>query len=172
MDVTIIEVEEQSTAYDDLLQLAGQLAQARYIPVQEAHIDEAILLGAFVGQRCVGFLRLLIQVIGRDRGRPPLTHAGQLLREGYVEAFGVAPAARRQGIGQRLHERAMALCQQRHCYQIRSRSPITSHENYALKLKLGFAVHPSADNDSYYFIKTLADRPAGDHDPRERQDRP
>ena len=91
MVVTIIEVEEQTAAYADLLQLAGQLAQARYIPVQEAHIDESILLGAFVGQRCVGFLRLLIQVIGRDRGRPPLTHAGQLLREGYVEAFGVGP---------------------------------------------------------------------------------
>ena len=172
MEIAIIEVEAQTAAYAELLDLAGQLAQAQYIPVQETYIDESIMLGAFVDQRCVGFLRLLIQVIGRDRGRPPLTHAGQLLHEGYVEAFGVAPASRRQGIGQRLQERAMALCQQRHCYQLRSRSPITSHANYALKLKLGFAVHPSADNDSYYFIKTLADRPASDHDPRERQDRP
>ena len=170
MDVAIFEVPEHSSAYDDLLHLADQLTQAKYIPVQETHIDESIVLGAFVSQRCMGFLRLLIQVIGRDRGRPPLTHAGQLLREGYVEAFGVAPASRRQGIGQRLQERAMMLCQQRHCYQIRSRSPITSHENYALKLKLGFAVHPSAENDSYYFIKTLADSPTDGQDPLERQD--
>ena len=84
----------------------------------------------------------------------------------------MAPAARRHGIGQRLQARAMVLCQQRHCYQIRSRSPITSYENYALKLKLGFGVHPSADTDSSYCIKTVADGLVGSHDPREGQDRP
>ena len=35
-------------------------------------------------------------------------------------------------------------------FPIRSRSPITSHENYALKLKMGYAVHPSSQNNSYY----------------------
>ena len=38
---------------------------------------------------------------------------------------------------------------------MRLRSPITSHENYALKLKLGYAIHPSQENDSYYFIHVL-----------------
>lgn len=70
-------------------------------------------------------------------------------------AFAVLLDHRRHGIGQRLQERAIGLCQQRNCYQIRSRSPITSSENYALKLKMGYAIHPSDKNDSYYFIKTL-----------------
>src|SRR4029078_1285972 len=106
----------------------------------------------------IGFLRFTVQVIGRDVDRPPIyTTNGQPLREGYVEAFGVVSEYRRRGIGQRLQEHALALCRQRGCYQVRSRSPITSQENYALKLKMGYAVHPSPENDSYYFIKTLTD---------------
>ena len=159
MEVAIVDVQEHTAAYHDLLRVADQLGQARYIPVREAHIEASILLGAFVAERCVGFLRCVIQVIGSDCGRPPILHAGRVLREGYVEAFGVDPAYRRQGIGQRMQEQAMALCRQRDCYQMRSRSPSTSQENYALKLKMGYAIQPSAENDSYYFIKTLGDMP-------------
>ncbi len=157
--VEIVEVQEHTPAFHDLLLIAGQLAQARYIAVQEDHIEESILLGAFVERRCAGFLRCIIQVIGRDRDRPPIQYAGHVLREGYVEAFGVVPAYRRQGVGQMMQERVIGLCRQRQCYQIRSRSPITGQENYALKLKMGYAIHPSAENDSYYFIKLLADIP-------------
>ncbi len=71
-------------------------------------------------------------------------------------AFAVVPQYRRHSEGQRLQERAIALCQQRNGYQFRSRSPITSQENYTLKLKMGYAIHPSDKNDSYYFIKPLA----------------
>ena len=41
------------------------------------------------------------------------------------------------------------------CYQIRSLSPTTSHENYALKLSQGYSIHPHPKHDAYYFIKTL-----------------
>jgi GNAT superfamily N-acetyltransferase len=98
----------------------------------------------------------LIQIIGSDKGRPPIKYAGEPLREGYVMAFGVVPQHRCQGVGQRVQERAIAVCQQRRCYQIRSRSPTTSYENYALKVKVGYAIYPSDKNNSYYFIKTLA----------------
>lgn len=170
MEVAIVDVQEHTTAYRDLLRVADQLAQARYIPVREAHIDESILLGAFVAERCVGFLRCVIQVIGSDCGRPPIIHAGRVLREGYVEALGVAPAYRRQGIGQRMQAQAAVLCRQRGCYQMRSRSPITSQENYALKLKMGYAIHPSAENDSYYFIMTLAAIPTVGQERRQDRD--
>jgi ribosomal protein S18 acetylase RimI-like enzyme len=155
MDVEVVEVRDSTDAYTELLDVACQLNQAKYIPVREHHIDESILLGAFFHQRCVGFLRFLIQVIGSDQGRSPIISAGQPLREGYVEAFGVLPEHRRQRIGQQMQEHAIKLCQVRTCYQIRSRSPITSYENYALKLKMGYAIHPSHENDSYYFIKVL-----------------
>jgi GNAT superfamily N-acetyltransferase len=156
MHTTIREIAAQTEDYMHLLAVADQLNQARYVPAYETYADWSILLGAFTPDQCVGFLRFLIQVIGRDQHRPPILDAvGQPLREGYVEAFGVLPLYRRQGIGQALQEHAIAYCRNQHCYQIRSRSPVTSVENYALKLKMGYAVHPSHENDSYYFIKTL-----------------
>lgn len=163
MGIEIVTVQEHTEAYHELLHLTGQLDQARYIPVREDHIVESMFLGAFANNRCVGFLRFLIQVIGSDLGRPPITYAGHCLMEGYVEAFGVDPEWRRQGIGQMMQEQTIAVCRQRGCYQIRSRSPITSHENYTLKLKMRYAIHPSATNDSYYFVKTLGDTPAVEH---------
>ena len=155
MEVTICEVQQDTDSYSELLQAADELNQSKYIVVREDYIEESILLGAFRAERCVGFLRFNILIIGRDAGRPPIHDAaGEPLREGYAEAFGVISKARREGIGRQLQEHAMALCRQRGCYQIRSRSPITSWENYALKLKMGYAIHPSVENDSYYF-KTL-----------------
>ena len=57
---------------------------------------------AFRGRDCVGFLRFLVQIIGADVGRPPVLQDGAPLTEGFVEAFGVDPAARRLGIGSAL----------------------------------------------------------------------
>ena len=156
MPLTIAAVQSPGAAYDALLALAEQIGQARYIVAQPTHTDATHLLGAWRNGACVGFLLLWLQVLGSDVGRPPILVAGRALREGYVEAFAVDPAWRRQGIGERLQEHAIAVCRAQGCYQIRSRSPITSHENYALKLKMGYAIQPSAENDSYYFIKTLA----------------
>ncbi len=38
---------------------------------------------------------------------------------------------------------------------MRSRSPVTSTENYALKLAAGYVLTPSEQNDSYYFLLKL-----------------
>ena len=156
MRITIREVTAQTDDYMQLLLVAEQLDQARYIPAHETYADQSILLGVFTHDQCVGFLRFLVQGIGREQHRLPVVDAaGQPLREGYVEAFGVLPPYRRRGIGQALQEHAIAYCRDHNCYQIRSRSPVSSVENYALKLKMGYAIHPSNENDSYYFIKTL-----------------
>lgn len=155
MQVTPVEVQAVTRAYHALLHVADQRDQARYIAAHAPHIDESPLLGAFVAEQCVGFLRLVIQVLGREYARTPIVVAGAALREGDVEAFGVLPEHHRRGIGQRLQAWAIKLCRERGCYQSRSRSPIASVENYALKLKLGYAIQPSHANDSYSFIKTL-----------------
>lgn len=155
MSLRVVEVKESTPAYASLLAVAEHLDQARYVAVREAYSEASVLLGAFDAEQCLGFLRFVVLVIGRDCGRSPIISHGQPLREGFVEAFGVLPDYRRQGIGQGLQERAITLCQEHGCYQIRSRSPITSHANYALKLKMGYAIQPSHDNDAYYFIKTL-----------------
>ena len=41
------------------------------------------------------------------------------------------------------------------CYRMRSRSPVTSTENYALKIAAGYILHPSQENDSSYFLRRL-----------------
>jgi GNAT superfamily N-acetyltransferase len=69
--------------------------------------------------------------------------------------FGVLPERRRMGIGQLLQETAIQMAIDLGCYQVRSRSPSSAQEKYALKLKMGYVIHPSNENDSYYFIRKL-----------------
>ncbi len=159
MSAVIVEVKPQTDRYQDLLTVAGRLHQAQYIAAQPTHVDESILLGAFHAQHCVGFIRCFIQVIGSEEGRPALQDTlGTPLREGYVEAFGVLPPYRRQGLGEGLQEHAIELCTDRSCYQIRSRSPIDDTESYASRLERGHAIQPSQQSNAYYFIKTLPQR--------------
>jgi GNAT superfamily N-acetyltransferase len=131
------------------------LAQDRLLTSTFAAAQESRVLGAFDGPRCVGFLRYLIQVIGAEEGRPPVMRNGAPLTEGFVEAFGVDPQLRRRGIGTKLQQQAARRCQNAGCYQMRSRSPVTSVENYALKIAAGYVLHPSHENDSYYFLLRL-----------------
>ena len=155
-EVEVVEVREGDERFDAVVAVARQgLDQARYLLSKHPEADESHVVGAFVDGRAVGFLRVLVQVIGADVGRPPLTHEGRLLTEGYVEAFGVAPDARRAGVGTALQDWAVAHCRAAGCYQMRSRSPVTSTENYELKLHAGYTAHPSTSDDSYYFTRKL-----------------
>jgi GNAT superfamily N-acetyltransferase len=104
---------------------------------------------------CASFLRYAVQVIGADANRPPVIHNGVALKEGFVEAFGVDPCWRRRKIGMRLQATTRQRCRLAGCYQIRSRSPVTSIENYAMKIAAGYVIHPSESNDSYYFLTRL-----------------
>lgn len=107
------------------------------------------------GTRRSAFLRFLLQVIGAEEGRPPVLRDGGALTEAYVEAFGVDPSARRRGIGSALQERSIQYARSAGCFQMRSRSPVTSIENYALKVAAGYVMSPSEQNDSYYFLLKL-----------------
>jgi GNAT superfamily N-acetyltransferase len=152
----VAEVQPGTRRFETVLALAARvLAQDRYLTSAFPAAQESHVLGAFRGSRCVGFLRYLIQRIGTDEGRPAVTHQGSALREGYVEAFGVDPELRRRGVGTALQDHALRQCRIAGCYQMRSRSPVTSAENYALKLAAGYVLHPSQENDSYYFIIRL-----------------
>jgi GNAT superfamily N-acetyltransferase len=154
--VHVAEVQPGTIPFDDVLGLAGRvLAQDRHLTSGFPAAQESHVLGAFNGSRCVGFLRFLIQVIGAEEGRPAVMYNGAPLREGFVEAFGVDPQVRRRGIGTMLQRHAARQCQSAGCYQMRSRSPVTSVENYALKIAAGFVLHPSRENDSYYFLRRL-----------------
>ncbi len=140
---------------DAVRSIAAQMNQAKYIDQRPDYIAEAILLGAFSKETCVGFHRFYIQTIGSEEGHSPVTRNGESLTEGFVIAFGVLPEHRRQGWGRRLQNRAIEICCERDCYQIRSLSPTGSTENYGLKLSMGYTIHPHPKHDAYYFIKRL-----------------
>jgi GNAT superfamily N-acetyltransferase len=152
----IREVVGGSADHDAVLCLADDvLAQRRYVVANIPTADDSHILGAFDADGCAGFVRYYVQVIGAEEGRPPIVLRALPLREGFVEAFGVAPRARRSGIGTALQEAVRARCRDIGCYQVRSRSPVGCVENYALKIVSGYGVHPSGEDDSYFFVKTL-----------------
>lgn len=155
----VSDVQPGTAQFEQVLALAARvLAQDRHLASSVPHVQESHVLGAFDGTRCTGFLRYLVQVIGAEAGRPAVMRNGEPLREGYVEAFGVDPRLRRRGIGTALQQHAARQCQAAGCYQMRSRSPVTSTANYALKIAAGYALHPSDENDSYYFLLPLLPR--------------
>jgi GNAT superfamily N-acetyltransferase len=168
-DLAIVAVGPGEPLFDTALACARMLEQEKYLTRAYPFAEEVIVLLArerAQGQRRaeahragIGFLLLLVQVIGREEGRPPIETPKGPLTEGYVNAFGVVLTHRREGTGQRLQEAAIEQSQRRGCHQMRSRSPITATENYALKLKMGYVAHPSDENDSYFFLKKLAPSP-------------
>lgn len=154
--VEVIDVHPAEERFKTVLSLAASvLSQDRYLSRDHPHAIESHVLAAFDGALCVGFLRFLVQVIGSEEGRPPVLRDGAPLTEGFVEAFGVDPPARRRGIGSALQAHAIQHCQAAGCHQMRSRSPVTSTENYALKVEAGYVLTPSEQNDSYYFLLKL-----------------
>jgi GNAT superfamily N-acetyltransferase len=153
---TIREVSPDTRLYEAVVDVAEKLGQKRYIVRDYPFAQSRLLLAALErGDDPCGFLLALVQIVGKEEGRSPILLNGQPMLECYVNAFGVLPDFRRQGIGQALQEAAIRIADDLGCYQMRSRSPVTATENYLLKLKMGYAVHPSTENDSYYFIKRL-----------------
>jgi GNAT superfamily N-acetyltransferase len=157
--VRVREVQPGTAGFEPVLALAARvLAQDRQLAARFPHAQESVVLGAFDGPRCAGFLRYLVQVIGAEAGRPAVIRDGQPLREGYVEAFGVDPGLRRRGTGTALQRHAARQCRIAGCYQMRSRSPMTSSENYALKIAAGYVLHPAT--------RTTPTTSSGGSDPR------
>lgn len=84
------------------------------------------------------------------------------LCEAFVETFAVEESYRRRGYGRALQLAAMQKARDLGCYQMRSWSSADKAANYALKLSLGFAVHPALypmpggnPISGVYFIKVL-----------------
>jgi GNAT superfamily N-acetyltransferase len=154
--VQVLEVQPGTAHFEQVLILAARvLAQDRYLASRIPHALESHVLAAFDGSRCAGFLRYLVQVTGAEEGRPAVMRNDEPLLEGYVEASGVDPQRRRRGIGTALQQHAARRCRAAGCYQMRSRSPVTSTGNYALKIAAGYVLHPSQQDDSYYFLLRL-----------------
>jgi GNAT superfamily N-acetyltransferase len=91
---------------------------------------------------------LPIELLEMPNKRFTDTHPPGLV-EGFVQTFEVEEDYQRRGIGSQLQQAAFAECCQRGLYQMRSWSSLDRPANFALKIALGFAVHPG----HYYLSK-------------------
>lgn len=127
-------------------------------------------LGAVESDNVVGHIalkmqRIVLPKIAREaKTQPLITHDDRSLRELFVQTFAVDAAHRNQGRGRTLQLAALDLCRTLGCYQLRSWSSADKRANYALKLSLGFAVHPAVQETAdgqripgVYFVKTVTD---------------
>ena len=132
--------------------LADAVGQAEYFAYEAAWHLEKHTLVAVTDSRLVGFLRFVVQQIGPDADRPSLTLRGEPMREAYVLAFGVAEDCRRRGVGAALQNELIEQATTLGCHQVRSRSAGDRLANHALKLALGFGVHPTKATDGAVFF--------------------
>jgi GNAT superfamily N-acetyltransferase len=130
---------------------------------------DGIYLGLSVEGAIVGHISLVKQplvvpasYLCEDRALYLTDAASTPLYETFVQTFSVEAAHCRKGYGRALQEAAIEKSQEAGCYQMRSWSSADRRENYALKISLGFAMHPalypmpgSAPLSGIYFIKRL-----------------
>lgn len=158
MELLIEEWHESDERWSDLRRVIDALDQARWVDSNFDWHQSSHMFVALDEGEIVGFLRFVTQIIGLEEDHQPVTLSGAELIEAKVLAFGVPPERRNRGIGRRLQEHALQCASQLGCYQIRSHSSGANTENHALKLAMGFAVHPVVRGDDLggvYFVMPL-----------------
>ncbi len=144
--------------------------QARWVLGDDDQPTEPFwFLGAAEDGQVVGNLALKEQGISMPAtewsggvDKPLLDAEGVPVRETFVMTFFVEAPHRRRGIGRALQEAAVAWTRERGCLQMRSWSSLDRPENYAMKLSMGFAMHPSVHDaaggfqvSGVYFVKRV-----------------
>ena len=159
-DFTIQPCQPGDSHYQAVGDLVESLGQTEYFTYDaDWHLEMHILVAVAAG-RPVGVLNFAVQEIGSDCNRPGMTQDGETLREAYVLAFGVAEDQRRHGVGTALQNELIRLATTLGCHQVRSRSAGNRLANHALKLSLGFGVHPTkANDDAVFFVLPLPKNP-------------
>lgn len=98
---------------------------------------------ALNGEEIVGYHIFLLQPLGPEMGVSEIrAQDGVVLQEAKVRGLWVEPDFRNQGLGTRLQEATLEKAKGLGAFQVRSRSALDRVENYAIKIKLGFAAHP------------------------------
>lgn len=131
----------------------GQHGMARYALAEDgAPKPDMHYLTAAVGDRVMGNLCLRLQPLAippadPDAGEPaPLLGPGsEPVTELFVCTFAVDDEFRRQGHGRALQLAGLELARELGCYQMRSWSSLDKSANFALKMSLGFALHPTVE---------------------------
>jgi GNAT superfamily N-acetyltransferase len=153
----ILEIDEQHALWGQLLAMAAALGEAETtrLTLQGEHFKASQVLAAFAGDQPAGYLRFITQRLGEDENRPLVAFNGQVLVEAKIIGFAVLPEYRNRGLGRALQREAIRRAREAGCYQIRSRSHARHAANHHLKIALGFAIQPSLEDDSVYFVMKL-----------------
>ena len=143
---------------------------ARWVIARDGGLDEGLVcLGHVDAGKVIGHISFRVQPIvcpatewSGGEEMPVLGADGQPLTETYVYTFGVEDKYRRQGIGRDLQLAALDWTRRLGCYQMRSWSSTDKDANYALKIGLGFAIHPGTYETAsgypvsgVYFVKMV-----------------
>lgn len=166
----ILHIDESHALWSAYVAHLRRVDQARWVVGEDDRpIAPFLFLAAVVDAECVGNLGLREQVIAipatewsggveKPLGNP----AGTPLRETFVQTFFVEAPYRRRGVGRALQEAALCWTRERGCLQMRSWSSLDRPENYALKLAMGFAMHPATHDaaagyrvSGVYFVKRV-----------------
>lgn len=142
----------------ELMTVIEEEGQTDYVAFNADFHEASYLLVALQGEQIAGFLRAVVQPVGPDMGCPALEFKGEPLSEAKILAFAVRPAFQNEGIGRALQTELIRLARKWKCYQVRSHSDGHRKANHALKLSMGFAVHPIVrgdDKEGVYFIMPL-----------------
>ena len=141
MDFTIEQIDEGHPRWTELTAFieANELSRNGVYAEKSARC----LLAATLGDKIVGFLMFRVQPIGPEAGCPVLRDRnGIALTEAKIRSFLVVEGYRGKGIGTALQREALVRAADMGVYQVRSRSDVSRKANYAIKLKLGYAVSP------------------------------
>lgn len=156
--LTIVEWHADHPRWSELQGIIADLGQASWAEATAPYHRSSHLLVALVGEAIAGFLRFVVQPIGPELDRPPVTLDGRELSEAKVLAFATLPKFRRRGIGRALQEATIERATAFGCHQIRSHSGGGNAANHRLKLALGFGIHPIVrgdDSGGAYFVLPL-----------------
>jgi GNAT superfamily N-acetyltransferase len=107
----------------------------------------------------VGFIHLIVHVIGPDDGLPAIFHCETQLVQGKIMAIFVSPEYRNRGIGRDMIHHTLRLAKALNCYQLGAFSFSDRVEVQHLMLNIGFSVRPefrqNGQTNGLYFLMPL-----------------
>ncbi|MFK7802705.1 MAG: GNAT family N-acetyltransferase [Anaerolineae bacterium] len=143
-----VQIESWSTGHNRWQELWSYICEHEPFPAEfvdnEATNSYFASIALAPDDKLIGYHLLRVQPIGPEMDMPEIKDQNDnVLQEAKVRALRVDESWRNQGIGTRLQEATLAKAAELGCFQMRSRSSLDRVENYAIKIKLGFACHPA-----------------------------
>jgi len=150
MNKSIIEITSEDWRWGDYVAHLERVKMARHALHRGQPIQDGIYLAALEREVIVGHISLKVQPIvvpatewSQNQALVLRDAVGEVLTETYVQTFAVEEPYRRRGYGRALQAAAVEQTRAQGCYQMRSWSSTDKPANYALKLAMRFAVHPT-----------------------------